>query len=281
MTLTFTENYHKVQAISSTLLKEVSRRSPVHARYKAETFTPTPAMNLGTAVHCAILEPKEYENRFAIAPKVDKRTKAGKAEWAEFVESAGDKMVLTQEQANAVIAMTDNYLRHPACEGIAFDISKHPVQNGLIEAERYWEYETFSRLSGEIKADCKAKIDYVHKEQKILIDIKTTMDASTEAFTKQSWNLKYHLQLAFYLQAMGVLKNECGQWNVQIIAIENTAPHAVNVFKVGERLLQLGYDEWKDALVEYVNFYADMDEGIQVEPYGNVLKELGAPSWVK
>jgi hypothetical protein len=80
MTLT-NEEYHADPAISASHLKAVMQ-SPYHywSRYlnpQRPTMEPTAAMRLGSLAHCAVLEPDELHNRYAIAP--DRRSNAGKA----------------------------------------------------------------------------------------------------------------------------------------------------------------------------------------------------------
>ena len=98
------EEYHKGPGLSSSDLKLLAR-SPLH--YKtAKAFHPeeTNAMRLGTAVHCAILEPDRIDVEYVLAPEgIDRRTKAGKAQWAEL-EATG-KTILSCEEAQVVQGM--------------------------------------------------------------------------------------------------------------------------------------------------------------------------------
>ena len=106
------EEYHKGPGLSSSDLKLLAR-SPLH--YKTAKAIPpkeTDAMRLGTAVHCAVLEPDRFEKEYAAAPEaIDRRTKAGKAHWAEL-EATG-KVVLSGEDAQMVRGMADSVRRHP------------------------------------------------------------------------------------------------------------------------------------------------------------------------
>ena len=43
---------------------------------------------MGSAIHCLLLEPDEFKDRFIIAPPFNRRTNAGKAEEAEFQPAA-------------------------------------------------------------------------------------------------------------------------------------------------------------------------------------------------
>ena len=76
--------YHAVPGLGSSHLRELLK-SALH--YKTSVNLPnkeTPAMKLGTATHCAILEPECFDIEYVEAPIVDRRTKDGKALWSEL-----------------------------------------------------------------------------------------------------------------------------------------------------------------------------------------------------
>jgi len=73
--------------------------SPMHARAAFQgSVTVSPAMRRGSAIHCALLEPDIYANRYVDEPEASKRSKAGKAEW-DALESAGLIPVSADERA--------------------------------------------------------------------------------------------------------------------------------------------------------------------------------------
>jgi exodeoxyribonuclease VIII len=82
------EKYHAVDALSKSMMTKILK-SPAH--YKAaldEHQEPSKAMQLGTAIHTAVLEPHLYSQVVAvIPPDIDGRTKEGKA-WKEQHKSA-------------------------------------------------------------------------------------------------------------------------------------------------------------------------------------------------
>ena len=66
-----------------------------------ETKPSTP-MQLVRAAHVLALEPERFADCYAIAPYCDKRTKAGKEEWAAFIEAANGKAVLTLDDFQSI-----------------------------------------------------------------------------------------------------------------------------------------------------------------------------------
>jgi hypothetical protein len=83
-------------------------KSPRHfIAYKLREKKTTPAMAFGSMCHCLVLEPNEFENRYIISPKFDKRTKLGKGAFAEFMGTAGDKLVVTELDYQNALFMRD------------------------------------------------------------------------------------------------------------------------------------------------------------------------------
>lgn len=78
------EEYHRVDAMSKGKLDKLEK-SALH--YKASLETPpepTPQMIFGAAYHLMALEPGEFPKYYIVPPKIDRRTKEGKARTAEF-----------------------------------------------------------------------------------------------------------------------------------------------------------------------------------------------------
>ena len=70
------KKYHSSKAISASGLKSINKKSVYH--FLNQKPFESSAMALGTAVHCAMLEPHLYYKEFHVMPKIDRRTKIGK-----------------------------------------------------------------------------------------------------------------------------------------------------------------------------------------------------------
>ena len=100
--------YDGIQALNQSGAKELLK-SPAHYQaYLARTREESKALRVGTAVHKLALEGLDaYNATHAIAPDVDKRTKEGKAEWAEFVTANEGKAILTADEGALVDAVSN------------------------------------------------------------------------------------------------------------------------------------------------------------------------------
>ena len=119
------EQYHANAAISHSKL-ECYRRRPAlyYKKYVAKTL-PQPeesgAFRLGSAVHCAVLEEKEFASRYVLRPDCDRRTKEGKIQFAEFSAQHAGKTFLDADEMAQVIAMREAVAAHPIASQLLND----------------------------------------------------------------------------------------------------------------------------------------------------------------
>ena len=198
--------------LSASALKAFAKSPNHYLEYVSRKFEATPAMMLGTLVHCLILEPNEFSNRYAVAPKVDKRTKLGKDTWAQFQADNDHLEVLTEDQYDEALNVVN------------------AAYENLPELQTIWHEMTCEQTYDAplFGYDFRAIIDAEGLD--MVWDIKTTQDASPEGFQRQAYNLDYHLQAAVYRLMTG---KRFG-W----IAIETKAPYNVTKFVQSEDAFQ-------------------------------------------
>ena len=84
-----------------------------------------------------------------------------------------------------------------------------------------------------------------------MVDLKSTENAETEAFMKSAIKYGYDFQSAMY--SKGVEVNKGKKPLFVFIAIEKTAPHAINILQADELFIRRGYDLFR----EYIGIYHD------------------------
>ena len=137
------EEYRAAEGVSRSDLFRLTI-SPLHFRYEQEHPKPkTPALQFGSAFHKLVLEPDAFPQEFAVLPICDRRTKEGKALFAEFEENRGDKTVVTAEEYTKVCDMRDSVMRNPYARLLL---------RGEVEQSFFWDDE----LTGE---RCKCRPD--------------------------------------------------------------------------------------------------------------------------
>lgn len=225
--------YESIDAINVSKLEHFDR-SAAHAR---EAIThpalPTKAMDFGTAFHCAILEPIRFSEAYVGAPKVDRRTKEGKAAWAAFEAEHPNAIVLDMDDFTAVSRMRDAVWSHP----VAKELLSGPGHN---EVGIVFEHEPTGLL-------CKSLIDRigVFDDWTWVLDAKSTADASRQGFRKSIKNYHYGAKAAFYLDGCNAVAPRTRRF--AWIAVEKDAPYAVAIYEPDEEALRAGrikYERW-------------------------------------
>lgn len=223
------EAYDALDRVNWSSLKHMAR-SPLHYRHAldAEERPDTAALKLGRAVHVAVLEPELFASLYVVW---EGGRRAGKA-WDAFVEENAATEILTQCEYDQCVAIQRAVRRHP--------IAAELLSGGRSEVTLQWDHRIPAAGDmPEIVTPCKGRADYVGAA---LVDLKTTRDASPDAFGREAWRLQYHAQLAFYhdgLKAMGR-----GSLPVRIVAIEKEPPYAVAIYVVTDYLLEVGRQEY-------------------------------------
>ncbi|HBS1258763.1 TPA: exodeoxyribonuclease VIII, partial [Klebsiella pneumoniae] len=82
------EDYHAGDGVSKSQLDMVAL-SPALLQWQKSAPVDTEklkALDMGTALHCLLLEPEEFDKRFIVAPPFNRRTNQGKADEAAFMK---------------------------------------------------------------------------------------------------------------------------------------------------------------------------------------------------
>lgn len=250
--------YHSHEAIGSSILKKIAQKSLLHAI--KEERKESDALNLGSAIHCAILEPEKFNQEFLVMPKIDGRTKEGKALKAEFEIKAQGKTLLTEDQLEQV-------------KGMLSSIHAHEIARGMLTGgEAEYAYFAKDLATGLM---LKTKPDY--KNAGALIDLKTCQDASREGFIRACITFNYALQAAFYLDVYNLATGE-NLTEFFFVAVESSAPYAVATYKMGEVEINVGREQYKKALRQLAEFKKD-ETKILDYGYEKKIIEIQFPIW--
>ena len=240
-------------------------RSPEKFRYFQEhPEPPSAALTFGRVVHKVVLEPETFGEEFAVWPSdADRRTKAGREAWEEFRAAVNGVEIISSDIHKQALAIRESLERVPIVRKLLTGDHERPF---------FWTDE----VSGE---DCKCRVDCLCMElqQPVIVDVKTTTDASTEAFQKDAIKYGYDLQAAFY--SAGVAAELGVEPLFAFVVVEKAEPYAVNVFLTDDVFKQRGRKLMADYLAEYAYCRKSGDW------YGYLGKEklvnnLSLPTWL-
>ena len=89
------QEYAAIPAYRSHDLTSVIK-CPYTWKYQKD-LEPSPALLEGRVQHTVFLEHHKFAEEFVIQPNIDRRTKAGKAEYEDFSASIGNRTAITQD----------------------------------------------------------------------------------------------------------------------------------------------------------------------------------------
>lgn len=251
------DEYRAWPYAAQSTLKILRDQSPAHA-YEAMTnpAPPTPALRLGTAVHTAVLQPELFGDLYAFAPSVDRRTKAGREVWEQFEDDIGDRTILKAEEWATCLHIRDSVAAHPTARKLLV---------GDAEQSAVWK-------DPDTGVMCKGRFDKI-SDVGALTDLKTTTDASPEAFTRAIAKYFYYGQAAHYLSGAQVLGLDAKFFT--IIAVEKEPPYCVAVYHIKDDAVRAGEDELKPL----IDLYARCQETGVWPGYPNEALEIDLPPW--
>ncbi len=185
--------YHSDMSRVSNSMLTVLKRSPKEfaKRFILRTWIEADSkpLKIGQLVHCLTLEPSDFDSRYVIGEKCDKRTKAGKAAWAELEANANCREIVDAEDYDLAKQCALELMNHDEF-GL---LLMAPPKDAVIEERIDFEWNG-------VPARCKP--DMVIPSMNVIIDIKTTQDASEDAFKRAIGKWGYHRQDAFYKEAV-------------------------------------------------------------------------------
>ena len=230
-------SYRKEEGVNQSSLKKILK-SPAH--YQAalkDKFLPSPAMEIGTAAHCLILDgPKAFDAAYVLQPDdVKLTTKAGK----EWKAAQGRKKVLRDDGKDKAWSSIHGMAKQLA-KLDCYDITDDAEYIKRNEVSVYWDW---------LGVRCKARLDSILVEEGLIIDLKTTASVEPDQFGKKVIGLGYDFQAAYYTMAAQMAFDK--PFKFVFAAVERVAPYDVQLFEVTPDMMAQGMAMCEDALHIY------------------------------
>lgn len=255
------EDYHTAKGLSSSIVKEISDEKKsdyyIHQKYIAKTIPreEKAAYVIGSALHKIVLEPKEFDDEFIVSPKFDKRTKAGKEEFALFQEKAKGKQIINVSDLELIKEMKAAIWRN--------DEAREAIKNSLPEVSVFWRDEVTNII-------CKARADALSDD--CVYDVKTVLEVSPIAFLRDVVKFQYHVQAAFYMSGFCMEK-------FRFICVNKTPPFECAVYELDEEFIEVAHLLTRDA----IDRFNDCIEKNQWDSFTNEttpVKTLNCPRYL-
>ena len=259
------EQYHSdTSSISKSGLDKIES-SPLdywwnYLRPERKKEDPTKDMKFGTAVHLSVLEPNEFQKTYVPMPSIDKRTTIGKSEFASLTVmcESNNQILIDVIDFDIIRRMRDAIFKHPTARLL--------FQNGMAE-------QTFMFTEPNTGAKCKIRPDWLDNTSALVVDLKTTEDATPNGFAKSAWEYKYYKQDPFYLDGLEACGND--RAGFVFVNIEKTEPFKIGIHYLDGKSRQLGRDEYLRNCETYVKC---LETGIW-KGYEEKISEVSLPAW--
>lgn len=236
-------DYLALPYLSASRLEDF-RRSPLWYRHRRENPQPsTPALERGTALHLAVLEPALFEAQYIVAEPCGVMLKSGQRKgepcgnpglfqlrdlgcWACGTHVKGFGSQVESEGAQVITAEHRDQVA-----GMAAAIHSHPRARTLFEGRGDFEV-TIVFEDPETGLLVKIRPDRLVERAGMYVALKTSRDATSWAFPRDAENRGYFRGLSLYRRG---LRSVGWPYNcTAVLAVEPDAPFDVVPYLVDE-----------------------------------------------
>jgi hypothetical protein len=247
------EQYHASEGVSNSGLKLILR-SPAHFKSRPK-YDSTRAKEIGSAIHCAILEPERYSTDYVIVDCADRKKK----EYNDACKLNPKDRTLTREEGEGVSGMQRAVFANTAARSLLLACPSREVSVFAIDPE-----------TGLL---VKCRFD-IAPNAGVAGDLKKCQDVRPREFSNSIQSYGYHMQVAFYSDVYYWATGERIH-SMPIIAVEEQRPHACKVYEIGQESIDVGRTMYRKALDIYKE---SLDSG-EWPAYGDEVEPIEIPGW--
>lgn len=198
---------------------------------------PSEAMAFGTRLHNCILAPGSFGAGAVVAPSEvlsANGSRAGAKYKAFAAEHAGKEIIKAGEPLSQMIeaGCNDEMIRL------------------LIEADGDYEH-TIVWHDDQFDVDRKARLDMLHLDREVIVDLKTTSKGMTpKALATTIYNFGYHRQAAYYIDAVREMYG-VERPKFVLVFFSTNRPYNVATHDLTDDYIELGREENEAGLKKY------------------------------
>ena len=231
------EEYFSLNAISNSDFRLLAN-TPKHLEHKELFKLEGAKFVFGSALHTYILEPEEFNNRYAVEDfegcDLNKNTKAYKEAKALWLDSVNGRDILSKDDFTKI---KDMALRVNTIYGYA-------LTGG---------YSEIAMLSEINCIPVKGKVDYINHEKQYIIDLKTTPDI--KKFGNSMVDYNYISQVAFYKDITDAISGK--DYDFYFLLVETVAPYNTIMLRATSDVIEIGRDIYGEMLDKWAKYKQD------------------------
>lgn len=227
------EEYHVSDGLSKTTICQIHESIALYQMMKKSPQKPTDPMIKGSAFHDLVLLPYEYQNNYAIASTVGKKTKA----FQRCVLDNPHKTVITSGTSDDIYSMRNALYDNPSIKEILDNKT-------TLREVSIWVKDPITGLTLKIRPDLIA--------DGIIYDLKSTIAPHSRAFLHSVYKYSYNVQSALYQDV--AIMNGMKITNFIFLVVGSKPPFLTAIYDINPELLQEGRDKYREALERYSNY---------------------------
>lgn len=256
------ELYHQSDGISSSgmgLIIPPNCPALYHYQYLSGKYIKPDSKEfvIGSAVHTLTLEPHTFAQRFAVCPKVDRRTKAGAFAYNSFIQQYAGKEFLTPEQyelAQNMAAAVNSHMMFASLYG-----------QGNIEDSVAW-------IDADSGALLRTRPDFYNDS--FILDVKTTKDVRIHSFQRSIIDFGYHRQGAMACDGLTQMTG-IKHTNVVLFVVSKEPPHLVKAYVLRDEAIEVGRMQYKHG----AQIYQQCLNENRWPGYNEIIEDVDLPRW--
>ena len=246
--------------------------------------------------------------KFVVEPPMNKKTKEGKEQYAEFVKKCEreslivvkhDDIEIASEYYNHIVLMNGrslvsemdllvakNYYEYTQLVGSKIITDQDLLDKALAMTNQLFEHPVASKLLSNGKAEqslfwtdeatgykCKVRIDF-ESDMRYLVDLKSSRDASLAEFSRSIAKFGYHRQNAMYRDGYIAVTGKIPKGFIFVV-VESEPPYAVGVYSLDPEGVEKGHEEYKELLAEF----AECQKTNNWPAYSDQVETIELPRW--
>ena len=223
--------YHKSEGVSKSGLDKIDR-SPAHYKWPKK-FNTTRSMEIGTAIHAAILEPVRFAEEYVIVDCNARTHKDYKQAVKDCKHPNASELTLTKPESENVLGMQESI--HSNAEAMQF-----------LSAPGKAELSMFA-TDPETGVQIRCRFDWL-TDDGYSVDVKKTQDL--RKFGKSVHQYRYHVQDAMYRHVYKLATGDDLK-EFLFLAVEEQSPHSNHIFLLDEEAVEIGEFYYRKNLIEY------------------------------
>ena len=231
------KEYHgHINAISKSRLAKLSVCPRYFKWCEDNQQEPTQDLIFGSAFHKVVLEPDTFNEEFAVLPNdIDRRTKAGKEAYNQFLLENATRSIITQEDFDTIIAMKSS-------------IESNKYARTLLNGDREQSIYYVDDLTG-IKCKVRPDVRKQIKDMVVIVDLKSCKSAAPEDFMRDVVKYSYDLQVAMYKTGVSkALSIGLDKIDFVFLAVEKKSPHLMGIYEANEDIFNRGEAHYRKYL---------------------------------